>query len=245
MQQNCQITRCVRQHTMVIVLKSTKPRRDLTGSRNVVAQARPVSPKSHELLGDKFPNCISNNSDSDIFDTIEIQNRNRVNGRIDLWTVFVPRNIPCIAAVSVLTAGLKLTPPCVAESDQRHAQHPLKMLGIDYSCGSYQTNSEQIMLLNSWYQIDKSLYSNRYLFVRSKIGGQKWQPHILCKTMSFFASRLTPWFAWQPRAPAQKTTRADMQILYSLLPQYLRVLNNVRGRYEKCIVPGNKDFWIR
>ena len=52
---------------------------------------------------------------------------------------------------------------------------------------------------------------------------------------------------WQPRATAQKTTRADMQILYSLLSQYLRhsVLNNVRGRYEKCIVPGNKDFWIR
>ena len=143
--------------------------------------------------------------------------------------------------------GLALTPPCVAESDQRHAQHPLKMLGIDFSCGSYQTNSERIMLLNSWYQIDMSLYSNRYLFVRSKIGGQKWQPYILCKTMSFFASRLRPWFAWQPRAPAQKTTHADMQILYSLLSQYLRhsVLNNVRGRYEKCIVPGNKDFWIR
>ena len=105
MQQNCQITRCVRQHTMVFVLQSTKPRRDLTGSRNVVAQARPVSPKSHELLGDKFPNCISNNSDSDIFDTIEIQNRNRVNGRIDLWTVYVPRNIPCIAAVSVFRLG--------------------------------------------------------------------------------------------------------------------------------------------
>ena len=78
-----------------------------------------------------------------------------------------------------------ITPPCVAESDQRHAQHPLKMLGIDFSCGSYQTNSERIMLLNSWYQIDMSLYSNRYLFVRSKIGGRKWQPHILCKTMSF------------------------------------------------------------
>ena len=34
---------------------------------------------------------------------------------------------------------------------------------------------------------------------------------------------------------------------YPLLSQYLRhsVLNNVCGRYEKCIVPGNKDFWIR
>ena len=101
MQQNCQITRCVRQHTMDSVLKSARPRRGLTGSRNVVAQARPVSPKSHELLGDKFANCISNNSDYDIFDTIEIQNRIQDNSRIDLWTVFVPRNIPCIAAVSV------------------------------------------------------------------------------------------------------------------------------------------------
>ena len=57
-----------------------------------------------------------------------------------------------------------LTPDCVAESDQRHAQHPLKMLGIDFSCGLYQKNSERIMLLNSWYQIDMSLYSNRYFF---------------------------------------------------------------------------------
>ena len=45
--------------------------------------------------------------------------------------------------------GERITPHCVAESDQRHAQHPLKMLGIDFSCGSYQTNSERIMLLNS------------------------------------------------------------------------------------------------
>ena len=160
---------------------------------------------------------------------------------ICIWAIIDYLGLTVVPIISLR----RLTPPCVAESDQRHAQHPLKMLGIDFSCGSYQTNSERIMLLNSWYQIDMSLYSNHYLFVRSKIDGQKWQPHILCKTMSFFASRLTPWFAWQPRAPAQKTTRANMQILYSLLPQYLRVLNNVRGRYEKCIVPGNKDFWIR
>ena len=70
-------------------------------------------------------------------------------------------------------SGVDLTPPCVAESVQRHAQHPLKMLGIDFSCGLYQTNSERIMFLNSLYQTDMSLYSNRYLFVRSKIGGQK------------------------------------------------------------------------
>ena len=179
---------------------------------------------------------------------------------INIWKIAI-WNIACIELIFIYDVrtwfmrvvwcgpyvGVMLTLPCVAESDQRHAQHPLKMLGIDFSCGSYQTNSERIMLLNSWYQIDMSLYSNRYLFVRSKIGGQKWQPHILYKTMSFFASRLTPWFAWQPRAPAQKTTRADMQILYSLLSQHRRhsVLNNVRGRYEKCIVPGNKDFWIR
>ena len=137
-----------------------------------------------------------------------------------------------------------LTPPCVAESDQRHAQHPLKMLGIDFSCGSYQTNSEGIMFLNSWYQIDMSLYSNRYLFARSKIGGQQWQLHILCKTMSFFPSWLTPRFAWQPRAPAR---RRKANIIPIVIPVHLRhsVLNNVRGRYEKCIVPGNKDFWIR
>ena len=111
-----------------------------------------------------------------------------------------------------------LNPHCVAESDQRHAQHPLcrctpvtscersnqnlpsrwvlawsvKMLGIDCSYGSYQTNSERSMLQSSWYQADMSLYSSRYLFVRSKIDRQKWQPHILCKTMSFFVSRLTP-----------------------------------------------------
>ena len=95
----------VRQHTMDSVLKSAKPRRGLTGSRNVVAQAGLVSPKSHELLGDKFANCISNNSDFDIFDTTEIQNRIRVNGHIDLWTLFVPRNVPCIAAVSVFRLG--------------------------------------------------------------------------------------------------------------------------------------------
>ena len=105
MQQNCQITHCVKQHTMDSVLKSAKPRRGLTGSRNVVAQARPVWPKSHKLLGDKFANYISNNSHFYIFDTIEIPNRIRVNGRIDLWTVFVPRNIPYIAAVSVFRLG--------------------------------------------------------------------------------------------------------------------------------------------
>ena len=105
MQQNCQNTRFERQHTMDSVLKSAKPHRDLTGSRNVIAQARPVSPKSHELLGDKFANCISNNSDFDTFDTIEIQNRIRVNGRIDLWSVFAARNIPCVAAVSVFRLG--------------------------------------------------------------------------------------------------------------------------------------------
>ena len=63
---------------------------------------------------------------------------------------------------------------------------------IDLSCRSYQTNSEWIMLLNSWYQTDMPLYSNRYVVVGSKMGGQKWQPHILCKTILFFASRLTP-----------------------------------------------------
>ena len=81
---------------------------------------------------------------------------------------------------------------CCIESDQRHAQHLLKMLVTDFSCGSYQTTSERSMVLYSLYQTDMSPSSNRYLFVGSKIGEQKWQPHILCKTMLFFTSRLTP-----------------------------------------------------
>ena len=40
MQQNCQITRCARQHTMDSVLKSAKLRRDLTGNRNGFTHAR-------------------------------------------------------------------------------------------------------------------------------------------------------------------------------------------------------------
>ena len=59
MQQNCQITRCARQHTMDSVLKSAKLRRDLTGNRTGFTHARSalrgrVSPKLDELLGDKF-----------------------------------------------------------------------------------------------------------------------------------------------------------------------------------------------
>ena len=65
MQQNCQITRCARQHTMDSVLKSAKLRRDLTGNRTGFTHARSalrgrVSPKLDELLGDKFANRISN-----------------------------------------------------------------------------------------------------------------------------------------------------------------------------------------
>ena len=52
-------------------------------------------------------NRISNNKDFDIFDTIEIQNRIRTDGRIDLSTAFVPRNIPFIAAVAVFRLVLK------------------------------------------------------------------------------------------------------------------------------------------
>ena len=65
MQQNCQITRCARQHTMDSVLKSAKLRRDLTGNRTGFTHARSalrgrVSPKLDELLGDKFANRILN-----------------------------------------------------------------------------------------------------------------------------------------------------------------------------------------
>ena len=66
MQQNCQITRCARQHTMDSVLKSAKLCRDMTGNTNGYTHARPalrgrVSPKLDERLGDKFANRISNN----------------------------------------------------------------------------------------------------------------------------------------------------------------------------------------
>ena len=65
MQQNCQITRCARQHTVDSVLKSAKLRRDLTGNRNDFMHARSalrghVSPKLDEFLGDKLANRISN-----------------------------------------------------------------------------------------------------------------------------------------------------------------------------------------
>ena len=67
--------------------------------------------------------------------------------------------------MSRLWSWRPLTPPCVAESDQRHAQHPLKMLGIDFSCGSYQTNSERIMLLNSCYNmVGSALFLQRALY---------------------------------------------------------------------------------
>ena len=66
-----------------------------------------VSLKLDELLGDKFANRISNNKDFNIFDTIEIQNPIRDDGRIDLSTAFVPRNIPFIAAVAVFPLVLK------------------------------------------------------------------------------------------------------------------------------------------
>ena len=111
MQPNCQITHCARQHTMDSVLKSAKLRRNLTGNRNGFTHARPaltgrVSPKLDELLGDKS-GIVFQIKDFDIFDTIEIQNRIRTDGRMDLSTVFVPRNIPFISAVAVFRLVLK------------------------------------------------------------------------------------------------------------------------------------------
>ena len=57
MQQNCQITRCARQHMMDSVLKSAKLRRF---THALSALRGRVSPKLDELLGDKFANRISN-----------------------------------------------------------------------------------------------------------------------------------------------------------------------------------------
>ena len=133
MQPNCQITRCARQHTMDSVLKSAKLCRDLTGNRNGFTQARPalsghVSPKLDKLLGDKFANRISNNyKNFDIFGTIEIQNWIRTDGRIDLSTAFVPRNIPFIAAVAVFRLVLKLVWRDIRDS--RNGGHCLLTVG--------------------------------------------------------------------------------------------------------------------
>ena len=107
----------------------------------------------------------------------------------------------------VKVTGSPVTPPCVAESDQRHAQHALKMLGIDFSSGSYQTNSERIMLLNSWYQIDMSLYSNRYLFVRS-VGRN--DSHIFCARPCHFS--LPGWRHGSPGNHAHLHRRRHVQI---------------------------------
>ena len=47
-------------------------------------QYGPVSPRLDELLGEKFANHFSNNSDFDIFDIIEIQNQIWIDGHIHL-----------------------------------------------------------------------------------------------------------------------------------------------------------------
>ena len=70
MQQNCQITRCARQHTMDSVLKSAKLRRDLTGNRNGFTHARPalrgrVSPKLDERWFRHFRHNRNTKSDSE------------------------------------------------------------------------------------------------------------------------------------------------------------------------------------
>ena len=124
-----------------------------------------------------------------------------------------------------LVVPLALSPHCITESDQRHAQHPL-IMGIDFSCGLYQTTTERIMVLNSWYQIDMSLYSNSYLFVGSKISGRR-QPHTMCKTMLFFY-----FLADAIGSPAQKVTHAEMQIVYPLISQYLSQWHRQRPEHS-------------
>ena len=110
MQQNCQITRCARQHTMDSVLKSAKLRRDLTGNRNGFTHARPalcgrVSPKLDERLGDKFVNRISNRFR-------HFRHNRNTKSDSDRWSYrpvncICNRNIPFIAAVAVFRLVLK------------------------------------------------------------------------------------------------------------------------------------------
>ena len=97
------------------------------------------------------------------------------------------------------------------ESDQCHAQHPLKMLGNDFSYGWYRPTSEWIMIINSWYQTDMCLHYNRYFLSDRKSVGRN-ESHISCARPCYFSlPGWRFWFAWQPRAPAQKATRAEMQ----------------------------------
>ena len=132
-----------------------------------------------------------------------------------------------------------------AESDQRHAQHPLKMLGIDFSCGSYQTNSERVMVLNSW--------SNWHVFI--------FYPLPFCRIENRWAEMTATYFAQGYVISSPLTSLVRLATMHNctkvdrrrnansnpLFSQYLShsVLNNVRGRYEECIVLGNKDVWIR
>ena len=78
-----------------------------------------------------------------------------------------------------------LTYPALWSAPRRAS---LKMLGTDFSRGSYQ------------FQIaDISLYSNHYLFAGSKISGHKWQPQILsifwCPKV-FYASNPSEAWCW-------------------------------------------------
>ena len=88
------------------------------------------------------------------------------------------------------------------------------MLGIVFFlCGTYQTTSEHITVLNSWYQTDMSLYFNRYLLFDRKSVGRN-DSHIFCATPCYFSlPGWRHWVTWQPRAPAQKATRTEMQIV--------------------------------
>ena len=115
--------------------------------------------------------------------------------RLLYWVLFQLFSWPC---------GTSCPNPTLCHwANQHHAQHPLK-------------TTEWMVVLNSWYQIDMSLYSNRYLFVGSKISGQKWQPWILHKTMLFFASWVMPLVHLVTTCPpAQKATHAHtMDILW-------------------------------
>ena len=89
----------------------------------------------------------------------------------------------------------------------------------------------------SWFYIadikPTCLYSNRYLFVGSKISGQKWQPHILCKTTLFFASRLMPLVRLTTMRTCTEGDTCKNANNNPLFSQDLShsILNNVCGRY--------------
>ena len=110
-----------------------------------------------------------------------------------MWNTLNPESFICLLRQECclwwhawpVTTEVHLTYPALWSAPRRAS---LKILGTDFSRGSYQ------------FQIaDISLYSNHYLFAGSEISGHKWQPQILsifwCPKV-FYASNPSEAWCW-------------------------------------------------